>query len=186
MRNQRPIYAIAFIILLVAIFQFFLRFQYIQDGHNSVVRVDRLSGSSCVMPCVPPSPTPAPTPYNKYAAESLFEDKYSLLKQHAIELTKNSPEAASIVESHDNSYEWNASNGFDDFWIDIMNITPKPNATEAPAPSSITTPNPVILVCYCDKKDKGWRWEAHADTGQVFFANGNFDLEKKYGLTHSK
>jgi hypothetical protein len=44
-------------IALVALFQFFLRYDYIHSG-QLVTRVDRLTGRSCVLPCPESTPTP--------------------------------------------------------------------------------------------------------------------------------
>ncbi len=43
--------AIALLIVALAIFQFFLRYAYVHTVGNKVVRIDRVSGQSCVLPC---------------------------------------------------------------------------------------------------------------------------------------
>lgn len=58
-----------------------------------------------------------------------------------------------------------------------------PDAKQFAPPKANSTPlplhYPIREVCYCNKKDIGWRWEVHLDTGEVFRIDGNADLEKR-------
>jgi len=52
-------------------------------------------------------------------------------------------------------------------------------ATEAPLPTT-------FLICLCNVKGIGFRWEAHTDTGEVFYVDDNAELMHKYGITPAK
>lgn len=47
-------------------------------------------------------------------------------------------------------------------------------------------PAPIREVCFCSAKGRGWRWEVHLDTREVYGIDGNRDLEQRYGITHSQ
>ena len=83
------------------LFQLFLRYEYISTGYW-VMRVDRLTGTSCEMPC--PQATvspltamlPTPTPDTSYLAAMRELAAERLTSSRAIGLAENDPRAAAM------------------------------------------------------------------------------------------
>jgi hypothetical protein len=71
-----------------------------------------------------------------------------------------------IASNPDN--KWSAQNGVDELLLAAAELTPEPNAAPVSMPVTMSTPQPVILLCYCDKKGFGFRWEVHTNTGEAF------------------
>lgn len=74
MRIQRVVIVLAVAVAIVGIVQLFFRYQYIPETRSAfgvsrtdIVRIDRLTGATCVVPCSPTLPTVAssPTPLHR-------------------------------------------------------------------------------------------------------------------------
>jgi hypothetical protein len=162
------LYATAALVLAGIAFQVFLRYTYVKQNAYVTWRVDRVTGASCVLPCEgTPSPTAQPS-VDSAVLKAQYEEKVDIVKQRAIALAK--PAASVIVYSHPD-YTWRTEG------IDFGAV-----AAEATGFSPDSKPDPVRLVCYCNAKGFGWRWEVHTDTREVFSVNDNTDLMKKYGI----
>jgi len=140
-------------VAVLVLFQLFFRYAYERQSAGLTWRVDRLTGAVCRMPC---EPAPAA------ATSSLAADPNSTatpseadLDTDAIELTKPFLNPY-LGGAH---YEWVAH-----------------------AANPLLDGDKVRLVCYCDPKGWGYRYEAHLDTRRVFEINGNVVLEQKYGI----
>ena len=166
-RMNRWLITLAVMVVVVAGFQLFFRYQYIPD-RGVIQRIDRVTGTACVMPCTPPPPAPTITPYDDLTVTAELGDKYQLLKERAIRLAQQTEIGRNVDGAHA-GYVWSATN----FWDDVITIysTPAPNATPIPVPRAVPTLEPALDVCYCDKKSFGWHWHVHTDTGEAFFTN---------------
>ncbi len=108
--KNRSWYAVS-VVAAIAIFQFFLRYQYEHLAGGSVMRIDRLTASSCYMPCLPapaPAPTEAPTSSDESAAYAGFVRIAEDQDQLAINTAKNTPEAANLMAISAGRYSWTA------------------------------------------------------------------------------
>jgi hypothetical protein len=164
MRAKRLWFPVSALVVVVALFQLFFRYEYISGG-RLITRIDRLTSSSCTMPCTPePISTPRPAPSRVPEAEQ-DQDALLLVKANAV--------AEGIVSSTNPSeYKWavegrkTADHGNIDW-----------SAAEG-SPEHL----PLRLVCYCNKKGSGWRWEVNVDTRRVSFVEDNADLLKAWGF----
>lgn len=154
-------------IAAILIFQFFFRYQYVNQG-TALLRIDRVTGSSCYLPCLPPTPTPRPTPKPKPTVEDI-----SIGNSRAITMVQS----RSDVPYHLNG---DASGQYE--WTVTREAT---NDGELYFPLSTPGPThfPVRVVCLCDPKFGGWYWEVHLDTLEIFRITGNRDLEEKYDFS---
>jgi hypothetical protein len=170
------------LIVVAAAFQLFFRYQYIGSG-LAVMRVDRVTGASCVMPCRPaPASSPSPPSPPNYAEDD----------QRAIALAQRQANAIAIEAQYVNSgYEWTTEGRYTNGYVEVMgNIFDNDlsngkvdwQKVKLSTPSEEQPPAPVRVVCFCSKKGSGWRWEVHLDTREVYEVNGNRDLEERYGL----
>ena len=207
-------YVVGGIVLAAIVFQFFLRYNYVHLRGGYVMRLDRLTASSCYMPCLPKPPTPTPVPYDRKAAVDRFLQTIEVQNQRAVNLAKGTTAARYIVAAHGEGYSWSAILGNRDavsYYTALTPTlwdfgTPRANVEDpwaSPRPTGAAwTPDPGIvgyrirdpntpgfetkLVSYRDSKGTGWSWEVHVDTGEVFYVNDNADLMRKYGFTLSK
>jgi len=194
--NRRTGYTIGGLVAVALLFQFFFRYQYEHLAGGQVMRIDRVTGSSCYMPCIPPTPGPTPSPPNYLNSGADYKRESDNQDQEAISLAKETATADQVVEPG-SKYSWSATTTDDDGKVALATIAKYGNAWATPDPSDtngwdrafMTTPPPVTsasfqtkLVCYCDSKGSGWRWEVHTDTRAVYYANDNADLAKKYDL----
>lgn len=196
-------YAVSAIVVALAAFQLFLHYQYVHLSGGYVMRIDRLTGTSCIMPCVPsppPAPTPTPTPFNGYQSAENYTLESERQDERAIVLAKGTSIAASIVATAGGGYTWTAETT--DFSGSIfldqaakgkyqtnpllpsVSLDDAKEWKEDPPPSLHSASFQTKLVCYCTAKGFGWRWEVHVDNGEVFYVNDNADLLKKYDLPH--
>jgi hypothetical protein len=181
-------YVFGGIIVAILAFQFFLRYDYVHLRGGYVMRLDRLSASSCIMPCLP---TSSPKPYDQKQAIAEFISVIENQNQQAIDLAKATPKARAIV-ANGASYSWTAEigdKGGRDYSCKLMPTTNIFTRALCPSPSPaerVRDPNTsnfqIKIVCYCDSKGQGWRWEVHTDTNEVFYVNDNADLMTKYGF----
>jgi hypothetical protein len=147
--------------VLVLVFQLFFRYQYIHTVGVLVMRVDRLTGSSCFMPCDGSKTMPAAT-----ATPWLPTDEE---KQQAIQLAKSMASVNSTFGEHrENKWSAEASTSA----IPISGWSKPPTEPE----------EHTYLVCFCNGGGRGFRWEVHVDTNRVYYVNDNADLMSKYGL----
>jgi hypothetical protein len=119
-------------------------------------RVDRLSGATCIMPCLTPSPTREPT---------------DLGAQRAIAAIQDRPDTTALLaalpaDDPDKRYSWSAFPG--------RAVQHGPGSTD----------ESTYLVCYCLPDTRGYRWEAHLKTHEVFYVNDNANLSAKYGALY--
>jgi hypothetical protein len=194
-------FSIGGLLIAAVLFQVFLHYEYIHLAGGSVMRIDRLTGTSCYMPCTP-KPTPSPFDLNA-AADYLRESDRQ--DQQAILLAKATSTAAKLVATVGPGYAWTARTTDGDGLRTLQIIAEgrvlpghaDPLADFGPTPPSqdevrawretrrIDVHSPSFetkLVCYCNTKRAGWRWEVHTDTREVFYVNDNSDLMKKYGI----
>lgn len=168
------------------VYQLFFRYEYYHYQGN-VGRIDKLTGAMCVMPCVPqpvPTDTAPPSPLPSAAFNALFD----LNVQRAIRLAQGAQNARSLLSEHPGDLWRNETPnptvvvGLTQSQVDqVMGATPgwPGPATEAPLPTT-------FLICLCNVKGIGFRWEAHTDTGEVFYVDDNAELMHKYGITPAK
>jgi hypothetical protein len=83
---NRTLFPIGCVVALVAGFQLFLRYQYVDAGGTRIMRIDRLSGASCYMPCSPTAPMPID-----------FSAAVSAANEDAIALVQAQPATGSII-----------------------------------------------------------------------------------------
>jgi hypothetical protein len=184
------------IVALVAvalIFQFFFRYQYEHLAGGNVLRIDHLTATSCYLPCLPPPPPPpkaTPTPYDPIDAELTFIRVSGDQDQKAIESVKETPLAQQIVGEKGPGYSWSARTYDIGGQFFQSAIDSGKNPFEHSAKSNLFSTPPDVnsadfqtkFVCYCNAKQTlGWMWEAHTDTGEVYYVNDNAELSKKYG-----
>lgn len=196
MGNQRTLFYVIGTLAILIVGQMFFRYAYISDKNARVLRVDRLTGSSCYLPCIPPTPTPIPT-----ATPTPIPRNYDLEDQQAIQKVKSyvGPYFFSTLnyagrDSRD--FKWSVDGRYTnegaeqstfDPYAAFVHFSPPPGiqpvvgSTEPPGPAAERA-YPVRLVCYCDSKGWGVRWEVHLDTGDVFTVGDNATLMKKYGI----
>jgi hypothetical protein len=183
--SRRTWYTVGGAVVAVLFFQLFIHYQYIHLAGGDVMRIDRLTGSSCHMPCLPtPSPTPAPPPTPVPTPPPKPPQNYTLEDARAIEQVKDRGAGVSgIVYRHSQDSEWLVAGRYDNEgtpqgypYYSGQHRTPNPSYDNTHA-------YPVRLVCYClATKKMGWYWEYHLDTGEVFTVTGNRTLELVYGF----
>src|ERR1700681_16095 len=148
---------VAAVASLFLAFQLFFRFQYVRAG-TVVTRVDRLSGRTCVMPCLPTpapvAPTPSPSP------PSLDHQE-----QRAIAQVQSNPRTQRLIGSAGDGYAWSAV----------------PAAQAVKRGAAPADAGDAFVVCYCDNYGFGWRWEAHIQSAETYYANDNKVLRERYG-----
>lgn len=197
--NTRQLSIVAAIIVVVLlIFQLFMRYVYLApDRYGRVMRVDRLSGISCYVPCTPAPPTPPPTPTptpTPAPTQTPLEER----EQDAIAMAKVSDEARSVLAtgSHE-GYQWSAKPALEAVSTTYMKADcpgTLPGATPwpKPMPSDMMkafgdavfkcVPLDTFLVSFGDKNGLGWFWEVHLNSKRIYFVSDNRDLSSKYGL----
>jgi|SRR5579862_7154274 len=160
-------YVAGAIVAALIIFQSFLRYQYEHLAGGRVMRIDRLTGSSCYMPCVP-QPGPAETPERTFESDDLA----------AIDWVKTVE--IRPYENDGHQYMWRV-------WERVKNDGTQAMMTQdmsAEDPSEY----PIRLVCYCyndtpgQKSPTGVWWEYHLDTKKVYSVSDNAPLSVKYGM----
>lgn len=210
---RRVGYIVAGLVIAGLLFQLFFRYQYVHLTGTTVMRIDRLSGSSCNLPCEQPSfdPTTA-KPEHSFDSDD----------QEAIQGVKSSVAVPYTNDGHD--YKWRVSQrGKNDGthyeittaapqFIDApgpnktgrakggslaaeLGVTP-PASDDTPAPFAWGGENPadwpVRLICYCyndtpgQTEPAGFFWEYHLDTRQTYSVDDNAALSVKYGMTPRK
>ena len=166
------------------VFQVFFRYSYTTSYGVVRERIDRLTGLVCRMPCTPAPrtvPTVPPTPLS----HDLREAKYQLEDQEAIRLAKSDSVTSSLTANYPHD-RWAVEGRFavdgsrQATALEELMFTPNPSSTNQYLTRPI--PFPVRLVAFTNQKGFGFRWEVHLDTHEVFFANDNAELMKKYGL----
>jgi hypothetical protein len=182
-------YFVGGIVAAALVFQLFFHYQYVHLAGGDVMRIDRLTGSSCDMPCVPtptptsPPPPPTPRPFDS-ASYTVESDRQN---ERAIALAKATVSAANIILRAGPGYTWTAATTDPEgvYTVDVIAQGEKLNSTFTP-PDLHSASFETKLVCYCTRKGFGWRWEVHVDDGEVFYVNDNADLMKKYDITPSQ
>lgn len=210
---RRVGYIVAGLVIAGLLFQLFFRYQYVHLTGTTVMRIDRLSGSSCNLPCEAPQPPPVQTEWGKALANSggwttvatpwpSFDSK----DQEAIQAVKASVTVPYENDGHD--YKWRVSErGKNDGthyeittgppqFIDAPGPTKTGFIPDTPAPSVWAGENPadwpVRLICYCyndtpgQTEPAGFFWEYHLDTRQTYSVDDNAALSVKYGMTPRK
>jgi hypothetical protein len=205
-------YAIGGVCLAALLFQIFLHYQYVPVAgrYMRIDRLNGTSCYMPCIASPLPGPTAAPTPFDWAQAAARYTLESDRQNQRAIALAKAAPGTAARVASAGTDHAWSAntvdlavqaalkriSDGHDPAgsYREQMNrimssSAPSPSASdearmwrENPPPSLHSAQAETKLVCYCDEKGAGWRWEVHVDTGDVFYVNDNADLMKKYSL----
>lgn len=105
-------------------------------------------------------------------------------RDYAITLARSDAITRDIAQSSSTAYLWDAT----DAYTNAKAANPESDDGDA-------TPNPVMenldsdslndtyLVCFCDSKGTGWRWEVHIDSRQALYIDNDPDLKKRYGIT---
>jgi hypothetical protein len=161
-------------VAIILVFQFFFRYQYIHTVGIEVLRVDRLTGASCVLPCLPPTPTPVPTVKPTPPPHYLSNEDQRAIAYAKAHNTSDLRYSASYFNKDPDDFKWSVSGRYKNDGT--------PQSFDAYVSSVSSTAYPVRLVCFCDSKDWGWRWEVHLDTGEVYDVGDNADLRLKYGI----
>lgn len=110
------------------------------------------------MPCLTPSPTP--------------REPTDLGAQRAIAAIQDRPDTTALLaalpaDDPDKRYSWSAFPG--------RAVQHGPGSTD----------ESTYLVCYCLPDTRGYRWEAHLKTHEIFYVNDNANLSAKYGALYS-
>jgi len=165
--KPQAFYALGGLVLVALAFQFFFRYEYVHLAGGHVMRIDRVTSTSCNMPC---SPAPAATSPDSDAAVADYGRQSDDEDQEAISIAQATPTASNVVANGGPNYKWSSQQAI-------------PFTAKSIPDISVGTPAfHTRLVCYCDPKGGGWRWEVHTDTRAAYFANDNADLLKKYDL----
>jgi hypothetical protein len=182
-------------LVLIAIFQLFFRYQYIEQylklGESSgtrITRIDRLTGASCVMPCTyaPARTTPAPATTNpEPTATPQMQDQADAKIIDYLRHTVVIPLAA----EQRTRYRWRimghyTPSGQEESGRAVVG-TPEPDANIYSHWESAITPEGkfyVRLVCYCDSTGSGWYYEYDPRINEKMEVIGNEVLERKYHL----
>jgi hypothetical protein len=169
---KRGLYIVGGLIAVAVIFQLFFRYQYIHQLDLLVLRIDRLTGQSCVLggdPYYIPNPCERPTKKQNRA--------------RVIRIVSATEEARSIVATAGANYHWTVQDAFS---VAIHANPPSKgnNATPSPVDGLIHSRDiaSTYLVCYCDRQRQGWRWEAHLLNEAVYSVDDDAILLKRYGI----
>jgi len=149
-------------------FQIFVRYQYVHLVGVRVMRIDRLTSTSCYMPC--PDPTSSP---EKPARTFESDDEDAISRVRMI--------AGAPYENDAHEYMWRVyervkSDGTQTFMTQDMS-------------NEDSADYPIRLVCYCysgQKSPTGVYWEYHLDTRQILSVGDDALLSAKYGMTKAK
>lgn len=178
MNKNRPWYVVGSLFAAAFVFQFFLRYDYVHLAEGRVMRIDRLTASSCYMPCLPPKPTPMPTETPKPTpVPTRAPIAYDIVDARIID--KMLHNASLYYPPSSQGYVWRIWGHF----------TPDGFRGPMSNPDPFTTP--VRVVCYCNSKWTGWYWEStpaspYTLTTSEIEITGNTVLEQKYGFSHPK
>lgn len=173
--GAREVSVAAIVVLALAYFIAF-RFQYIHVEGYRVMRVDHLTGETCEVG--------VNTLTNQNGCDAPSEEQKQSL---AISLAKDDATSRGIAPGEATAYLWeaddalaaataaNSANGDDD-------------ASPIPAMANVNedTFADVYIVCYCDAKNDGWRWEVHIPTRQALYVSSDKVLSARYGLKPSR
>ena len=171
---------VCLVLMALVGFQVFLRYQYVQAGDH-VTRIDRVTGASCQLPCTPPPPTPAPTPFDKAQALREFDTAFSEQTQAAISAAQ--AYGQSIAETEGGSdWKWGIDAVNDPTLATRARDARASVADDRAVPAAALQQTAVRLICFCDDRGSGYRWEVNTLTDRVTFVNDNADLTKKYHL----
>jgi hypothetical protein len=149
------------LIVLGIIFQLFFRYQYLQDGRAHVIRIDRLTRTSRYLPCLPPAFAAPPSPHD-----------IALEDQRAVQLVKLYARPSFSTRAFGmydlSTYRWTVSGRYPGSCVEehtrnLMDEIVNGHSYRLPAGYSVR------LVCYCNPKRNGWRYQVRLDTGQVLY-----------------
>lgn len=178
--------ALSSVAVSVAVFQFFLRYNYVHDGNAGLVRIDRITTTSCIMPCLPtppPTPSPQPTAFDEDVAYFNVGKALSERNLSAVELAKTTAAVQSVTSGAGSGYKWNT--GHDTVSMAYALVKAPKYDAKFSAMMIKLIGNPV-LVCLCKPDASGWYWQVDLANRRVHYVNDNADLTKMYNLTASK
>lgn len=208
--SRRRWYTIGGAAVAALFFQVFVHYQYVHLAGGYVMRIDRLTGSSCYMPCVStPAPTNAPpqptasTGNNLWGGTSASQRggtsilsgaldgqtspapqatsvSFTASDNSAIQIARTFGEAASYYERLHPDWEWTVITRYSNDYADYDTAAVDPKAGEAPERGY-----PIREVCYCTTHDLGYYYEVHLDSDRVFTILGNKTLEVRYRVRRS-
>lgn len=163
--NARAWYAIGLAAAVILAFQFFWRYQYVHLVGLRVMRIDRLTGQSCVMPCA------APSPYNQ-------TDEDAQIIEY-IKSTHPLYTGDSIFNMPPNDIPWQINSDY--------KVEGHYSADGALEPKNAPDPEdyPVRLVCYCDAKMASNYWYEVKMSAVGYVVTNvlhNSVLKRKYGF----
>jgi hypothetical protein len=165
----RGLWIIAGLLLIGAVFQLFLRYQYLHTAGLAVMRIDRVTGSSCYMPCVPfrtgtvpPILGPSKVDFHPNFFDENSPEAEALANEDAISLVKAMPDAREVIAGAKPDSKWSSV------------------SANLGAGNPYSDSNRVRLVRYADADGNGFYWEVHLDTRRVYFVNDDDALSARY------
>jgi hypothetical protein len=169
--GAREVSVLAVVVLVVAYFIAF-RFQYIHVEGYRVMRVDHLTGTTCEVGLN--------TLTNQNACDPPSEEQK---QSFAISLARDDATSRGITQGEATAYLWKAEDAFAAATA-VNAARSDDDASPIPAMENVDEDafSDVYLVCYCDAKDEGWRWEVHIPTRQALYVNSDKVLSQRYGL----
>ncbi|MGA7202298.1 MAG: hypothetical protein WBX26_10745 [Candidatus Cybelea sp.] len=101
-------YVVGGVAVAALIFQLFLHYQYEHLAGGRVMRIDRLTGSSCFMPCVATSATATPAPTDLKPLAQRVVETAGYQEQRAINFVKVLQAAQTIQSEAGEDFTWSA------------------------------------------------------------------------------
>jgi hypothetical protein len=171
---RNALLALGAVLAAAVLFHWFFRYQYVEAG-TRVMRIDRLTGASCLMPChrlITALTTPSPGSEVETDAQLVdyMRTTYGLSHQ------EDEGEEWRVIGHFDN--DGNPEPGFTAKQLDEMQkglLTPPPQTTYS-----------VRVVCFCDGQNVGDYYEVRPTEYGSFSAmeiSGNSVLEQKYEIS---
>jgi hypothetical protein len=162
--ENRGWYIFGAVLFAGLLFQFFFRYQYVHLAGNVVMRIDRITGTSCNEPCADPEPKKEVTPPSQSSVDA--------------EIVNHMINAHSVDHPPSSGYKWVIINHYDE------SGNPQPALASGESSTDVEGDYTVREVCFCDKKNSGWWFEVKPNTfgDTEMEIVGNSVLEKKYGI----
>ena len=188
--NRRVAWSLGAAFAALAIFQLFLRYYYVHTSGTQLVRIDRLTGESCVMPCdrAPvAAASPEASPFDQDEATASLVRALNERDGDAVELAKASPQVhemeAALRSLDTTNFTWSTDS--DLAHIIVNNIKAK-NLTSGAYSAIMHVMALPTLVSYCSPQGKCWFWQVNLEKQKVRYVNDNADLMKQYNLSSRK
>jgi hypothetical protein len=184
--NNRVWYVLGALLVAAVLFQVFFRYDYIHVDSARIVRVDRLTQASCDMPCLPPPTAP---PYDAVDSYYRLDDAFSKRNEDAVSIAKATERGQALLVNYGAGEKYTWTTRFDPE-VSEFDLLKKPvengfdlSKGEYEILMTAASDKSPVLICYCNSKGWGWRWEVHVDTRRAYSVEDDADLSKKYGIT---